>query len=119
MYPASQTRQSVPGHRRQPHDGPLRVLVGKERFSEDHPWSEMPEHWPAPRSAAPWSRWSARGNSNPGWPMGGRPSTWSSRCGRRCQDGPSGPDAGWALAWSGRRSAALQALHLRRRRGIA
>jgi phosphoglycerate dehydrogenase-like enzyme len=23
------------------------VLVGKERFSEDHPWSEMPEHWPA------------------------------------------------------------------------
>ncbi|HEY1664938.1 MAG TPA: helix-turn-helix transcriptional regulator [Trebonia sp.] len=44
MYPASQTQQSVPGHRRQPHDGPLRVLVGKERFSEDHPWSEMPEH---------------------------------------------------------------------------
>jgi len=23
------------------------VLVGKERFSENHPWSEMPLHWPA------------------------------------------------------------------------
>jgi D-isomer specific 2-hydroxyacid dehydrogenase, NAD binding domain len=43
---ASQTQQGVPGHRHQPHDGPLRVLVGKERFSADHPWSEMPEHWP-------------------------------------------------------------------------
>jgi phosphoglycerate dehydrogenase-like enzyme len=31
-------------HRR---EGPLRVLVGKERFSENHAWSEMPQHWPA------------------------------------------------------------------------
>jgi phosphoglycerate dehydrogenase-like enzyme len=23
------------------------VLVGKERFSENHAWSEMPQHWPA------------------------------------------------------------------------
>ena len=46
MPTASQTQQSVPGHRHQSHDGPLRVLVGKERFSADHPWSEMPEHWP-------------------------------------------------------------------------
>jgi phosphoglycerate dehydrogenase-like enzyme len=28
-------------------EGPLRVLVGKERFSENHPWSEMPQRWPA------------------------------------------------------------------------
>jgi hypothetical protein len=28
-------------------EGPLRVLVGKERFSENHAWSEMPQHWPA------------------------------------------------------------------------
>src|SRR5260370_4339069 len=33
--------------RRQSHAGPLRVLVGKERFSENHAWSEMPQHWPA------------------------------------------------------------------------
>ena len=32
--------------RRQPHEGHLRVLVGKERFSENHAWSEMPQHWP-------------------------------------------------------------------------
>ena len=32
--------------RRQPHEGPLQVLVGKERFSENHAWSEMPQHWP-------------------------------------------------------------------------
>jgi len=25
----------------------LRVLVGKERFSENHAWSEMPDYWPA------------------------------------------------------------------------
>jgi phosphoglycerate dehydrogenase-like enzyme len=25
----------------------LRVLVGKERFSENHAWSEMPQYWPA------------------------------------------------------------------------
>ena len=23
------------------------MLVGKERFSENHAWSEMPQHWPA------------------------------------------------------------------------
>jgi hypothetical protein len=28
-------------------EGPPRVLVGKERFSENHAWSEMPQHWPA------------------------------------------------------------------------
>jgi phosphoglycerate dehydrogenase-like enzyme len=33
--------------RGKPHKGPLRVLVGKERFSENHAWSEMPQHWPA------------------------------------------------------------------------
>lgn len=33
--------------RRQPHEGPLRVLVGKERFSENRAWSEMPQHWPS------------------------------------------------------------------------
>jgi phosphoglycerate dehydrogenase-like enzyme len=29
------------------HEGPLRVLVGKERFSENCAWSEMPQHWPS------------------------------------------------------------------------
>ena len=38
---------SVTAPRYQPHDGPLRVLVGKERFSENHGWSEMPQHWPS------------------------------------------------------------------------
>jgi phosphoglycerate dehydrogenase-like enzyme len=33
--------------RRRFHEGPLRVLVGKERFSENHAWSEMPRYWPA------------------------------------------------------------------------
>jgi hypothetical protein len=28
MCPAAQTQQTVPGHRHQPHEGPLRVLVG-------------------------------------------------------------------------------------------
>ena len=32
--------------RHQPHEGPLRVLVGKERFSEIHAWSDMSQHWP-------------------------------------------------------------------------
>jgi phosphoglycerate dehydrogenase-like enzyme len=36
--------------RRHFHEGPLRVLVGKERFSENHAWSEMPQHWPAGRA---------------------------------------------------------------------
>jgi hypothetical protein len=35
MCTASQTQQTVPGHRHQPHEGPLRMLVGKERFSEN------------------------------------------------------------------------------------
>jgi phosphoglycerate dehydrogenase-like enzyme len=38
---------TAPVHRRHPREGPLRVLVGKERFSENHGWSEMPQHWPA------------------------------------------------------------------------
>ena len=33
--------------RHHPQEGPLRVLVGKERFSENHAWSEMPQHWAA------------------------------------------------------------------------
>jgi phosphoglycerate dehydrogenase-like enzyme len=28
-------------------EGPLRVLVGKERLSENHAWSEMSQYWPA------------------------------------------------------------------------
>ena len=34
---------AVTARRHQPHEGPLRVLVGKERFSENHAWSEMPQ----------------------------------------------------------------------------
>jgi len=34
-------------HRHHPPEGPVRVLVGKERFSENHAWPEMPQHWPA------------------------------------------------------------------------
>jgi phosphoglycerate dehydrogenase-like enzyme len=37
----------VTAHRHPRHEGPLRVLVGKERFSENHAWSEMPQYWPA------------------------------------------------------------------------
>jgi phosphoglycerate dehydrogenase-like enzyme len=37
----------VSARRHRPHEGTLRVLVGKERFSENHAWSEMPKHWPA------------------------------------------------------------------------
>lgn len=33
--------------RHESHVGPLVVLIGKERFSENHQWSEMPQHWPA------------------------------------------------------------------------
>jgi phosphoglycerate dehydrogenase-like enzyme len=36
---------SAPRH--QPRERQLRVLVGKERFSENHAWSEMPQHWPS------------------------------------------------------------------------
>jgi hypothetical protein len=44
---------TAPTHQHHPHEGPLRVLVGKERFSENHAWSEMPRHWPgtAPKSS--------------------------------------------------------------------
>ncbi len=38
---------TAPVHRHHPHEGPLRVLVGKERFSENHAWPEMPQYWPA------------------------------------------------------------------------
>jgi MFS family permease len=39
---------AVPTHpRRKTHEGPLRVLVGTQRFSENHAWSEMPKHWPS------------------------------------------------------------------------
>jgi phosphoglycerate dehydrogenase-like enzyme len=37
----------VTAPRHQPPEGPLRVLVGKERFSENHAWSEMPPYWPS------------------------------------------------------------------------
>jgi phosphoglycerate dehydrogenase-like enzyme len=36
----------APRSRNQPGEGPLRVLVGKERFSENHAWPEMPQYWP-------------------------------------------------------------------------
>ena len=36
---------TAPRHR--PREGPLRVLVGTERFSENDAWSEMPQHWPS------------------------------------------------------------------------
>jgi hypothetical protein len=35
-----------PARRHHPQEGPLRVLIGKERFSENHAWSGMPRHWP-------------------------------------------------------------------------
>jgi phosphoglycerate dehydrogenase-like enzyme len=38
---------ALTARRRQPHEGPIRVLVGKERFSENHAWSEMPRYWPS------------------------------------------------------------------------
>jgi len=38
---------SAEEHRRAEDGRPLRVLVGKERFSENHAWSEMPLHWPS------------------------------------------------------------------------
>ncbi len=33
--------------RREAHGRSLRVIVGKDRFSEYHPWSDMPRHWSA------------------------------------------------------------------------
>jgi hypothetical protein len=41
------TVRSGTGHRHRLQEGPLRVLVGKERFSENHAWPEMSQHWPA------------------------------------------------------------------------
>jgi phosphoglycerate dehydrogenase-like enzyme len=38
---------AVGAPRHQPHEGPLRVLIGKDRFSENDAWSEIPQHWPA------------------------------------------------------------------------
>jgi len=43
----SDTEAVLTHPRREAHKGPLRVLVGKERFSENHAWSEMPQHWPS------------------------------------------------------------------------
>ena len=41
------TTRSSNASRRNPHEGPIRVLVGKDRFSENHAWSEMPQYWPS------------------------------------------------------------------------
>jgi phosphoglycerate dehydrogenase-like enzyme len=38
---------AVTAPRYQRHEGPLRVIIGKSRFSENHPWSEMPQYWPS------------------------------------------------------------------------
>ena len=43
---ASDTNAVRTNPQHQPHETPLRVLVGNERFSENHAWSEMPQHWP-------------------------------------------------------------------------
>ena len=45
--PAASSEPTAPAHRHRLQEGPLRVLVGKERFSENHAWSEMPQYWPA------------------------------------------------------------------------
>jgi phosphoglycerate dehydrogenase-like enzyme len=37
----------APGRPHQPGEGSLRVLVGKERFSENHAWPEMAQYWPS------------------------------------------------------------------------
>jgi phosphoglycerate dehydrogenase-like enzyme len=47
VFSAADPAAGVTTPRWRPHEGPLRVLVGKERFSENHAWSEMPLHWPA------------------------------------------------------------------------
>jgi phosphoglycerate dehydrogenase-like enzyme len=44
---ATDLAAGVTAPRDRPHEGPLLVLVGKERFSENHAWSEMPLHWPS------------------------------------------------------------------------
>src|SRR5258708_24506150 len=38
---------TAPAHRDHPPEGPVPVLVGKERFSGNHALSEMPQPWPA------------------------------------------------------------------------
>jgi phosphoglycerate dehydrogenase-like enzyme/MFS family permease len=43
----SDAKAALTAPRHEPHEGLLRVLVGKEWFSENHAWSEMPHHWPA------------------------------------------------------------------------
>jgi phosphoglycerate dehydrogenase-like enzyme len=47
VFSATDLAAGVTAPRYRPHEGPLRVLVGKERFSENHAWSEMPLHWPS------------------------------------------------------------------------
>jgi phosphoglycerate dehydrogenase-like enzyme len=47
VFSATDLAAGVTAPRCRPHEGPLRVLVGKERFSENRAWSEMPQHWPA------------------------------------------------------------------------
>jgi phosphoglycerate dehydrogenase-like enzyme len=46
-FSAADVAAGVTARRYRPHQGPLRVLVGKERFSENRAWSEMPLHWPS------------------------------------------------------------------------
>ena len=46
-FSAADVAAGVTARRYRPHEGPLRVLVGKERFSENRAWSEMPLHWPS------------------------------------------------------------------------
>ena len=47
VFSATDRAAGVTAARYRPHEGPLLVLVGKERFSENHAWSEMPLHWPS------------------------------------------------------------------------
>jgi D-isomer specific 2-hydroxyacid dehydrogenase-like protein len=47
VFSATDLAAGVTAPRYRLHEGPLRVLVGKERFSENHAWSEMPLHWPS------------------------------------------------------------------------
>jgi phosphoglycerate dehydrogenase-like enzyme len=45
--PVVTTTQSSNESRRKPHEGPIRVLVGNDRFSQNHAWSEMAQYWPS------------------------------------------------------------------------
>jgi phosphoglycerate dehydrogenase-like enzyme len=47
VFSATDPTAGVTAPRCRPHEGLLRVLVGKERFSENQAWSEMPLHWPS------------------------------------------------------------------------